>query len=54
MLLLFSAQYCCEVELCNQTPADPISHNDTRRFYTIKSLAKIKLIIKTIQLISEW
>ncbi len=29
-----------------QTPADPISHNDTPRFYGIKLLAKMKLITK--------
>ncbi len=29
-----------------QTPADPINHNDTPRFYSIKLLAKIKMITK--------
>ncbi len=29
-----------------QAPADPINHNDTPRFYSIKLLAKMKLITK--------
>ncbi len=33
-----------------QTPADPINHNDTPRFYGIKLLAKMKLITK----INNW
>ncbi len=46
-----SAQWCREVEQWNQTPAqtpaDPINHDDTPRFYSITLLAKIKLITKT-------
>ncbi len=47
---LESAQKCCEVEPRNQTPAqtpaDPINHNDMPHFYSIKLLAKTKLITK--------